>query len=348
VNVLVTGASGFLGKRVVAKLVAAGHSVRAVVRPGHSNESLGFASSVEIFRADLRQHPDLRSAFEGMDALVHLAAAMSGSDAVRFADTMIGTERLFEAMAGSPVRRLLLCSSFSVYDWLQARGEVDESLATRARPYDCGGYASAKVWQERLAERRSKELGWELTILRPGFVWGDKNPCPDDTYGRSTGGMHLVFGPKRRPALTHVDNCADCFRAALESDASIGEIINITDAYPVSSWSFLGDHLRGARRSGRRLAIPYALVAAFAWALQNMSRLIWGEGAKLPSLFAQGSFAEGYRPRTHSRKRLERWLPSHAPLDYASCLALTYPDVFGDGGSASPADPANDAVNGDA
>lgn len=324
-KVLVTGASGFLGKRVVAKLVDAGHSIRALVRPGHSQQDLGLGDGVEIFRADLRQHPGLLEAFEGIDATVHLAAAMSGSDAVRFSDTMIGTERLFDAMAQSPVRRLLLCSSFSVYDWRQARGEVDESLPLRTRPYEFGGYAAAKVWQERLAERRSLELGWELTILRPGFVWGAGNVCPDDTYGRSSGGLHLVFGPGRIPALTHVDNCADCFRAALESEASIGEVINITDPHRVSSWTFLGDHLRGQKRGGRRVALPYFAVATVAWLLQRGSRLLWGARAKLPSLFAEGSFEEGYRPRTHSRDKLERLLPSHEPLDYGRCLELTYP-----------------------
>jgi nucleoside-diphosphate-sugar epimerase len=343
VNVLVTGASGFLGKRVVAKLVEAGHRVRAVVRPGHTDEQLGFAADVEIFRADLRQHPDLASAFTDIDAVVHLAAAMSGSDAVRFSDTMIATERLFDAMAASSVRRLVLCSSFSVYDWLQAHGEIDESLPMRHRPYVDGGYASGKVWQERLAERRSREFDWELTILRPGFVWGDRNPCPDDTYGRSGGGLHLVFGPRRQPALTHVDNCADCFRATLESEAAIGEIINVTDAYPITSWEFLGDHLRGAARSGTRIALPYVLVAAVAWTLQRVSHAIWGEGAKLPSLFAPGSFAEGYRPRTHSRGALQRLLPTHRALGYRNCLALTYPDVFGS--ESAPSVDSSDASN---
>lgn len=324
-KVLVTGANGFLGKRVVSKLLDAGHSVRALVRSGHSQQDPGFGGGVDIFHADLRQHPDLTEAFEGIDATVHLAAAMSGNDAVRFSDTMRGTERLFEAMAQSPVRRLLLCSSFSVYDWRQASGEVDESLPLRNQAYEFGGYAAAKLWQERLAEQRSLELGWELTILRPGFVWGAGNVCPGATYGRTTRGLHLVIGPKRIPALTHVDNCADCFRAALESPASIGEVINITDPHQVSSWTFLGDHLRGQKGAGHRVALPYFAVATLAWLLQRSDRLLWGARTRLPSLFAEGSFEEGYRPRMHSRDKLERLLPSHKPLDYRRCLELTYP-----------------------
>ena len=324
-RVLVTGANGFLGRRVVSKLVEAGHSVRALVRPGHSQQEPGWGDGVDTFVADLCQHPDLTEAFEGIDATVHLAAAMSGDDAVRFSDTMIATERLFEAMARSPVRRLLLCSSFSVYDWRQATGEVDESLPLRTRPDESGGYAAAKLGQERLAEQRSLELGWELTVLRPGFVWGAGNVCPKDTYGRSVGRLHLVIGPTRIPALTHVDNCADCFRAARESPESIGEAINITDPHQISSWTFLGDHLRSQERVGHRVALPYFAVATVAWLLQRGARLLRRRRAKLPSLFAAGSFEEGYRPRTHSRDKLKHLLPSHIPLDYTRCLELTYP-----------------------
>ncbi|MEZ4218688.1 MAG: NAD(P)-dependent oxidoreductase [Myxococcota bacterium] len=338
-KVLVTGAGGFLGRRVAAALAGAGHDVRALVRPGRDARALGLAPPIEPFVADLRHAADLDRALEGVDAVVHLAAAMSGSDAIRFADTVIATERLFDAMARSSVRRLVLCSSFSVYDWTRARGVVDESLPLRERPYDCGGYASAKVWQERLAERRAAELGWELTILRPGFIWGDANPCPDDTYGRTVGGLHLVFGPLRRPALTHVDNCADAFRAALESPASVGRAINVTDADDVTAWRFLGDHVARSGRGGRRVPIPYAFVALLAFAVQRVAALVWGARAKLPSLFARGSFAEGYRPRRHARARLEALLPAHRPGDYATCLDRTYPPRARSSAARAPEEP---------
>lgn len=323
-KVLVTGAGGFLGRHVVEVLVRAGHGVRAMVRPSADIAQLGWGDAVEPFRADLRSHPDLVQAFDGIDAVVHLAAAMSGGDAARFADTMIPTERLFDAMAETSVRRLVLCSSFSVYDWLQAHGETDEQLPLRERPYSAGGYASAKVWQERLARRRAADLGWDLTILRPGYVWGDANPCPDSSYGRSAGALHLVFGPTRRPALTHVANCADCFRAALESPETIGQVINVVDDDAVSAWRFLGDHLERSGRGGRRLALPYPVVAVIAAALRGIARLIWGERAKLPSLIEAESFAEGYRPRSHSTERRRALLPGHTPIAYERCLELTY------------------------
>src|ERR1700730_5693242 len=114
---LVTGANGFLGRHVVGALLARGIEVRATVRPATRLEALGWPSSVEVFRADLRTSRELPHAFEGIDVLIHLAAVVSGGEDAQFAGTVVGTERLLDAMARTTCRRLVLCSSFSVYDY---------------------------------------------------------------------------------------------------------------------------------------------------------------------------------------------------------------------------------------
>ena len=118
---LVTGANGFLGRHVVNALLARGIEVRAMVRPAARLEALGWPSSVEVFRADLRTSRELATAFEGVDVLIHLAAVVSGGEDAQFAGTVVGTERLLDAMAASACRRLVLCSSFSVYDYSSTR-----------------------------------------------------------------------------------------------------------------------------------------------------------------------------------------------------------------------------------
>src|SRR3954471_566681 len=123
---LVTGANGFLGRHVVNALLARGIEVRAMVRPATHVEALGWPSSVEIFKADLRTSRELVRAFEGVDVLLHLAAVVSGGEDAQFAGTVAGSERLLEAMASSPCRRLVLCSSFSVYDYSSTRLTLDE------------------------------------------------------------------------------------------------------------------------------------------------------------------------------------------------------------------------------
>src|ERR1700760_2325583 len=70
---LVTGANGFLGRHVVDALLARGVEVRAMVRPATQIETLGWPSSVEVFRADLRSSRELARAFDDVDVLIHLA-----------------------------------------------------------------------------------------------------------------------------------------------------------------------------------------------------------------------------------------------------------------------------------
>ena len=68
-----------------------------MVRPAARLEALGWPSSVEVFRADLRTSCELRRAFEGVDVLLHLAAVVSGGEDAQFAGTVVGTERLLAA-----------------------------------------------------------------------------------------------------------------------------------------------------------------------------------------------------------------------------------------------------------
>jgi UDP-glucose 4-epimerase len=155
VKALVTGAAGFLGRHVVSALLGRGVEVRALVRPATRVEPLGWPSSVEVVRADLRTARDLDRAFDGVEVLVHLAAAVSGGEDAQFAATVVGTERLLEAMARTSCRRVVLASSFSVYDWSAIQGTLDEDSPIEPVPdlYERDGYSIAKSWQERVVRR---------------------------------------------------------------------------------------------------------------------------------------------------------------------------------------------------
>src|ERR1041385_7147829 len=95
-HVLVTGANGFLGRYVVRALVQRGHRVRALVR---SSRNCTFAPSeaVEVMVGDLRER-DLLAIVAGVDAVVHLAAAVTGDDDTQFTNTVVATENLLEAL----------------------------------------------------------------------------------------------------------------------------------------------------------------------------------------------------------------------------------------------------------
>jgi UDP-glucose 4-epimerase len=322
VRALVTGANGFLGRHVVAALQARGLTVRAMVRPAASLHELGWPPSVEVFRADLRGAEDLAPAFEGVDVLVHLAAGMSGGEDAQFAATVTGTERLLGAMARTSCRRLVLASSFAVYDWSAIRGTLDESSPLEPVPdlYQRDGYTIAKAWQERVTRRLAREHGFELTVLRPGFIWGR-----DHGYlaacGQQVGRLHVVIGPFSRMPLTHVENCADLFALAASDARAAGQTLNVVDGAGERIWSYLGQHLRRSGEGGFRVPVPYHAVFT---AVRLAFATVFRRNERLPHVLVPCRFESRLKPLRYTNARARGVLGWRPPLDYAECLRRTY------------------------
>ena len=125
-RVLITGATGFLGRYVVAAAVRHGHQVTALARPSRKIEPGFFPADVAIVRGDVRDAALLPAALANIDAVIHLAAQVVGDDDSQFASTVVGTENLLKAMADSEVRKLVHCSTFSSYAWEQQGAELTE------------------------------------------------------------------------------------------------------------------------------------------------------------------------------------------------------------------------------
>jgi nucleoside-diphosphate-sugar epimerase len=137
-KLLITGASGFVGRYVVAEALRRGHSVRALIRPATSIADLKWVNhkNVELFRADLRSKQGLVEAASTVDAVLHLAVSQVSDLYGGLAGTVVGTENLLEAMRKAKVDRIVLVSSFSVYNYIKLRtwSELNESCAVEAEP----------------------------------------------------------------------------------------------------------------------------------------------------------------------------------------------------------------------
>jgi nucleoside-diphosphate-sugar epimerase len=336
-KVLITGTNGFLGQRVVAEVLRRGHAVRALVRPAAKLDRMPWADEVEVFRADLRASRDLVSAFEGIDAVVHLAAGVKGSEDAQFAASVVGTERLLDAMAKSETKRLILASSFSVYDWSAIKSELTEDSPVEPSRdlYDRDGYAVAKAWQERVACRMAIEHGWALTVLRPGFIWGRGNEYLAG-LGQKFGPVHLVFGPTTHLPLTHVDNCAHAFAEATENPRAAGQIFNVVDDEGPTIWGYLGDYLRETGEKGYRLPIPYGLAITGVRLAQWTSKLVFRGKGKLPSILVPCRFEARFKPLRFDNRKLREVLGWAPPLGPAERLRRTY---------GPPLDPPTNAPN---
>lgn len=321
-KVLVTGANGFLGRHVVDALVARGVAVRALVRPAAEIEKLEWPASIEVVRADLRAARDLDKAFEGVDVLVHLAAVVSGGEEAQFAGTVAGTEKLLDAMSRSACRRLVLCSSFSVYNYSATRGVLDETSPLHVQPdvYARDGYTIAKWWQERVTRRHAEQKGWDLTVLRPGFIWGRGNAYLA-ALGQEFGRHHLVIGPRTRIPMTHVANCADAFALAATDPRAIGQTFNVVDDPGERIWRYLGDYMRGARKPGLRVPVPYWLANL---AVRVASATVFRRATKVPGILMPDRFDARFKPLHFENAKLRDVLGWSPRLNYQQCLERTY------------------------
>ena len=324
VKVLVTGATGFLGTRVVRDLLARGHEVRALVRATSDLSRHEWRDSVEVHRADLRNGIELEGAFAGIDVLIHLAAALTGDNEARWQGTVVATENLLEVMKESNTSRLVLASSFSCYDWSKTGGTITEQTPLEDPSVsDRDGYAIAKVHQERLTRRYAQEQGWDLRVVRPGFIWGRGNEWQAG-IGQSLGRHVLVIAPRARIPLTHVDNCAEAFALIAERDEASGQTFNLVDGHGISSWRLAKDYQRGMNLPGWRLPFPYWSGLSLSRLAYIASRCLLRPKEKLPGLFVPRRFQARFRPVKCEADRFQQVLGWSPPYTYEKCLQRTF------------------------
>ncbi len=320
-RVLVSGAGGFLGRQVVERLLTDGHRVRAIIRP--TAKAPVWPPNVEIYKADLRVAKSLPDAFDSVDAVIHLAAATSGGEDQQFASTVVGTENLLNAMAQTSVKRLIHVSSLVVYDWSSAKAVMDENTPLRKDMYDMGGYTIAKIWQERVVMKLTAQCSWDLTIMRPGFIWGPAH-AEIAGMGRQFGRLRLMFGPFTRLPLTYVDNCADCIVAALATPASIGQTFNVIDSDDVRVSRYVREHAARASKHSLLLPLPYHVGLGGAHLAAFVSRMLFGKKGKLPSLLVPSRYESQFKPLRFSNRKLKELLGWTPPLSFEKCLTETY------------------------
>jgi len=316
-KVLVTGANGFLGRYVVGELLRQNFSVRVIVRSKRKIEDYSWAKKVEIFEGDLRFSNNLVSAFSGVDTLIHLAASKGGDEDEQFESTVVGTERLMNAMSQSETRRLIFSSSLSVYDYSKIQGKLNEDTPVDTQMYSRDGYAITKIWQERVVRNFSKKHNWDLTVLRPGMVWGEKQEYPL-VLSIPLKPFHFVIGPMKHPNLVHVKTCAKAIVQTVLNRQTIGKTFNIIDKEEINSWRFVGKFLKSTDTSGIRIPVPYFIAYPIIKAVYTVSKWILTENLKVPSIFIPCRFAARFKPFTCSHSESDPLFKDIETIDLQS------------------------------
>ena len=216
-KLLITGASGFLGKYVIALSLQQGFQVRAAIRHTTNEKRLPWrnSSNLELIPIDLTQPIGLEDALKGVDAVVHLAAAKQGNYDTQYANTVLATENLLEAMVAVNIKRLVGVSTFSVFDYLHipAGRIINEDSPIESQPLHRDVYAQTKLIQESLF-RDFGQINKEVTILRPGIVYGKNNLWNAHLGVNLKNRLWIRIGENAQLPLTYVENCAQAIVSA--------------------------------------------------------------------------------------------------------------------------------------
>lgn len=314
-TVLVTGAGGFLGRRVAASLLEQGVDRLRLHFRGRPAQGLveelaaRFPSaSIETVAANLLYRHDLDAVVAGVDCVVHAAAGMRGAAADMFANTVVGTRNLLDAAVAAGVRRVVLVSSFSVYRTGDlATGAIhDEAVAIEDVGICKGAYAHAKTRQEHLVASYRDAHGLETVTLRPGVIYGPGGAGPSSRVGISAMGLFFSLGRGAELPLTYVDNCADAIAiAALRApDGAAYSVVD--DELPSCAAYLRGYRARGPRM--RVLPVPYWALLLGSRALVAYHRRSKGQ---LPAVFTPYVVRSMYRCFRHSNAALKAlgWQP---------------------------------------
>jgi len=322
-KLLVTGASGFLGRHLVAQAVMRGHDVRAQVRPASDIQSLGWENHprVQIVRADLRSKAGLDEIVRGVDAVVSNAACKAGDFYTQFAGTVITTENLLEAMANVGVKRLVAISTFSVYGFLKMRDRelLDEESPLDTDPIDRDEYAQTKLVQEELAREFAKEHDGKVTVIRPGVIYGRDNLWTARIGMELGANRCLVVGGRSILPITYVENCAQAIVFAAEKQQAVGQTYNLVDDDLPTHRQYL--HALNQYRKPRMKSLPMPwLVMRFLAALAlGVNKLFLGRRAKVPSILRPAALHARCKPSTYTNQLIKDslgWSP-HFGLDEA-------------------------------
>lgn len=235
--VAVTGATGFLGRHITRQLLAAGATVRAVVRSPHKAEDLK-AQGVLIAKADLAEPEALRAAFEGADSVVHNAALAIRHQAP-WEDferaNVTGTENAMQAIIDAGVRRAVAISTIAVYKLALGTPHAEDTPYTdmasaKAAPrrwLSNWRYGMSKAAGERRAWELAEQHGLSLTTLRPGPVYGSGDHKATVAYKKLASIPVLVLPDIRVPQV-HAADVAQAVCGALANPESGGRAYNVT------------------------------------------------------------------------------------------------------------------------
>ncbi len=325
---LLTGATGFVGTAVARQLLAAGHTLRALVREGSDRRNLADLD-IEIALGDLRDPDSLDAAVSGCEAVFHVAAdyrLWTRDPASLYASNVDGTLNLMRAALRAGVSRVVYTSSVATLG-LNADGTPADEDTPVSIDDMIGHYKRSKFIAEREVRRMVTEDRLPAVIVNPSTPIG-----PRDVKPTPTGRVVLDAAAGRIPAFVNTG-----LNVVHVDDVARGHLLAFERGTPGERYILGGEDLsletilaRVAAVSGRKapkLKLPHAAVLPIAHASELFARMFGGEplatvdGVRMArkrmffsSRKARESLGYGFRSSTEAIRDAVEWFKSNGYL----------------------------------
>lgn len=245
-KVLVTGADGFIGSHLTERLIREGYDVRAFVLYNSFN-SWGWLDtippeirrSLDVFAGDVRDPYGVKTAMQGCDTVLHLAALIAIPYSYHSPDTYVdtnvkGTLNVLQAARELGVAKVVHTSTSEVYGTARFVPITEEHPLQGQSPY-----SASKIGADQMAEAFYRSFGTPVATIRPFNTYGPRQSAraviPTIITQIAAGKRKLKLGalhPTRD--FNYVADTVGGFLAVASSDASVGEVINVGSNFEIS------------------------------------------------------------------------------------------------------------------
>jgi nucleoside-diphosphate-sugar epimerase len=236
-RIALTGATGFLGRHVAARLSQAGHTLQGWRRASSRQKTLPQPIAIDWIEGELGDRQTEAKLVAGCDALVHCALwrdaetfQQSGQDLLAFVErNVLGTLALFEAARAAGVSRVVFVSTGAVHEKILADRPLDETHPAWPKTH----YGAHKAAIEAFVSSYGHGDDWPICAVRPTAIYGIDEPLANshwfDLVSRIVRGEDLAVDGGGK--FVHAEDVAQAIALLLEAEGIAGELFECCDRY---------------------------------------------------------------------------------------------------------------------
>jgi nucleoside-diphosphate-sugar epimerase len=309
-KIIITGATGFVGRNLAESLHGDGFQIEATGRSLEVGNELQ-KKGIRFLPADIRDSAQLTNAFSSADCVIHCAAKTGdwGRYKEFYETNVVGTRNVIAACKSHDIKKIIFISTPSIYFTGKDRYNISENGPLPAR--QTNHYSKTKLIAETelLA---SQQAGFNVIILRPRTVYGpyDNTFVPRILRLAEQKYMPLINNGRAMIDLTYVDNVVDAVRKSLTaSDNAWNEVYNISNGDPISVRDWFSQVLNIFERPFKPKNIPESAAKTVAGIREFVSYLPFAEKEPSMTRFSVGYMAKSMTMNTDKAKKMLNYAP---------------------------------------